>query len=280
MSWQEWKAHNLEIQFNPRIALGENTDKVLASWRSKSLVKRSQLTGTFDIAYGDHPLMGFDYHLGAVDAPVIINIHGGYWRALDKSLMQHHMADLAKSNFSTVNLNYPLCPEMSLTGIIKALEQALGKIIDLVTQDIQNPKFVLCGHSAGAHLVAHLSHHHLLKNKLAGVVALTGIYETEVVRHISVNNEVKMSPEEALRWCVIGNLPVFGPDYYIAVGGEEPSGWIDQSWQLAEALSNRSDRLKFRVVQSANHFDLVDKLCDPDTPDGFQLHQWILHLNN
>jgi len=27
---------------------------------------------------------------------VIINIHGGYWRALDKAVMYHHMADLAK----------------------------------------------------------------------------------------------------------------------------------------------------------------------------------------
>ena len=258
--------------------MGEKTDEVLTSWSSKSIVARSQLTGTFDISYGDHPLMGYDYHPGSLSAPVIINLHGGYWRALDKSLMQHHMVDLARSAFSTVNLNSPLCPEMSLTDIVKALERALEIIIDLVIQDIPNPRFVLCGHSAGAHLVAHLSHHPHLKGKLSGVVALTGIYETEVVRHISVNNDVMMTPEESKRWCVIRNLPASGPDYYIAVGAEEPSGWIDQSWQLAEALSKRGDRLKFRVVQLANHFDLVDRLCDPDTLDGFQLHQWILNL--
>ena len=278
MSWQEWKEYDLERQFNPRTALGEKTDEVLASWNSKSMVARSQLTGTFDIAYGEHPLMGFDYHPGAAHKPIIINIHGGYWRGLDKSAMQHHMADLARSAFSIVNLNYPLCPEMSLTDILKALGQALEIIVDLIMQDIPNPRFVLCGHSAGAHLVAHLSHHHRLKDKLCGVVALTGIYETEVVRHIAVNDEIKMTPEEATRWCVIGNLPVSGPEYYIAVGAEEPSGWIDQSWQLAESLSNRGDCLKFRVVQSANHFDLVDRLCDPDTLDGFQLHQWIFNL--
>ena len=56
------------------------------------------------------------------------------------------------------------------------------------------------------------------------------------------------------------------------------SGWIDQSWQLAEALSKRGDSLKFKVVQSATHFDLVDRLCDPDKLDGSQLHQWILNL--
>jgi len=42
------------------------------------MVARSQLTGTFDIAYGEHPLMGFDYHPGSAHEPIIINIHGGY----------------------------------------------------------------------------------------------------------------------------------------------------------------------------------------------------------
>jgi alpha-beta hydrolase superfamily lysophospholipase len=107
---------------------------------------------------------------------------------------------------------------MSLMDILKALRQALEIIVDLITKGIPNPRFVLCGHSAGTHLVVHLSHHHRLKHKCSGVVALTGIYETEVVRHINVIDEIKMTPEEATRWCVIGNLPVSGPEYYIAVG--------------------------------------------------------------
>lgn len=211
MSWQEWNADNLETQFNPRAALGAETDDILASWNSRSMVAQSQLTGSFDRPYGDHPLMCFDYHPGAAHVPVIVNIHDDYWRVLDKSAMQHHMADLARSGFSTVNLNYPLCPEITLTDIVSS------------------PRFVLCGHSAVAHLVAHLSHHPRLKKSLSGVVALTGIYQTEVVRHIAVNDEIKMTPEEAERWCVIGNLPASGPQYYIAVGTEEPSGWMDRS---------------------------------------------------
>ena len=116
------------------------------------MAARSQLTGSIDIPYGDHTLMCFDYHPGAAQTPVIINIHGDYWRTLDKSAMQHHMADLARSGFSIVNINYPLCPEMSLTDIVIALEQAIETIIDLVMQSVPNPRFVLFGHSAGAHL--------------------------------------------------------------------------------------------------------------------------------
>jgi arylformamidase len=152
MSWQEWNADNLETQFNPRAALGAETDDILASWNSRSMVAQSQLTGSFDRPYGDHPLMCFDYHPGAAHVPVIVNIHDDYWRVLDKSAMQHHMADLARSGFSTVNLNYPLCPEMSLTDILEALEYAVETIVDRVMQNVPNPRFVLFGHSAGAHL--------------------------------------------------------------------------------------------------------------------------------
>ncbi len=278
MSWQDWKAHTLERQFNPRVALGAKTDDILAIWEAKSQGARSHLPGQFDIAYGDHPLMRFDYHPSASDAPVIINIHGGYWRSLDKSAMHHHMADLSRSGFNTANLNYPLCPEISLTDIVKSLERAVSELIELVRCDTPDPKFILFGHSAGANLAAHLSHHPSLQNRLVGVVALTGIYETEVVRHITVNGDIGMTQKEAKRWCVITNLPLVGPQYYIAVGGDEPSGWIDQSWQLADALSKRGEHLKFRVVQAANHFDLVDKLCNSDTPDGLQLHEWMLKL--
>ena len=278
MSWQDWKTHNLETQFNPRTALGAKTDDILAIWKAKSQGARCHLQGHFDIAYGVHPLMRFDYHPSASTAPVIINIHGGYWRALDKSAMHHHMADLSRSGFSIANLNYPLCPEISLTDIVKSLERAVDKLLELVTRDIIDPKFILFGHSAGAHLAAHLSHHPRLQGRLVGVVALTGIYETEVVRHIAVNDDIRMTPQEAERWCVITNLPIVGPKYYIAVGGDEPSGWIDQSWQLADALSKRGERLKFRIVQAANHFDLVDKLSNSDTPDGLQLHDWMLNL--
>lgn len=278
MSWLDWKQHNLETQFNPRAALGTKTDGFLASWENKSQDAHDKLLGRFNIAYGDHPLMQFDYHPYLSNAPVIINIHGGFWRSLDKSLMQHHMALLSRSGFSTVNVNYPLCPEISLTQIVQFLELALERIINFVEQEISDPKFILFGHSAGAHLAAHLSHHHRLKGNLKGVVALTGIYETEVVRHITVNQDIRLTQNEAKRWCVITNLPSPTTHYYIAVGGDEPSGWIDQSWQLASKLCKRRDPLKFRVVQSANHFSLVDRLCDPDNPDGLLLHDWMLNL--
>ena len=220
MSWNEWRSHDLEAQFNPRAAVG--VDVATASldlWATESKARKVELTGRFDLPYGAHKLMRFDLHLGAANKPIIINIHGGYWRALDKADVNHHMADLAKTGFGLVNINYPLCPEVSLTQIIEHLNHGVEEVLKRLEDAEQQQPIILMGHSAGAHIALHLSNHSNLKDRLVGVVGLSGIYETELVRELSVNEDVRLTEAEAKRWNCVTHMPLLGPAYYIAVGG-------------------------------------------------------------
>ena len=275
MSWRDWIGHGIELQFNPRLAVGDEAESWLAGWAEKSSRRQVELGGDFDIAYGPHELMRFDYALGDAATPVIINIHGGYWRALDKSVMMHHMADLAAAGFGIVNVNYPLCPEVALSDIMACLNDAIEAIVGHCDRDAKPVRFILMGHSAGAHMAMHLSHHSALRERLSGVVALSGIYETSVVCELSVNADVRLSLEEADRWDCLQQMPAAGPSYYVSVGGAEPSGWIDQSWIMAELLLRRGDDVNFHIVGGAHHFSLVDWLCDGDNPEGAKLHRWM-----
>jgi len=278
MTWRDWRDHGMEAQFNPRVAVGAETETWLNSWAEHSARRQAELGGTIDIAYGAHRLMRFDYAPGTPKKPVIINIHGGYWRALDKSDMRHHMADLALSGFGIVNVNYPLCPEVSLTDIMAHLDTALAVIVRHCDQHAGTsplPDFVLMGHSAGAHMAMHLSGHAALQGRLRGVVGISGIYETALVLGLGVNDDVRLSADEAARWDCLGHMPAPGPAYYITVGGAEPSGWIDQSWMMANALSQRGDAVQFHVCSATHHFSLVDRLCDGQNPEGARLHNWM-----
>ena len=275
MTWRDWIDHGIEAQFNPRVAVGVETEKCLQAWLDKSAQRKGELGGVFDKAYGTHPLMRFDYRLGQSALPVIINIHGGYWRALDKSLMTHHMADLASSGFGIVNVNYPLCPQVTLTEIMAALHDGLSMIVADYDRHVGPWQYVLMGHSAGAHMAMHLSHHPVLARRLSAVVALSGIYETALVRELTVNDDVRISVNEADRWDCLKNMPARGPAYYITAGGAEPSGWIDQSWAMANALSQRGDNVKFHICSGAHHFNLVDRLCNRENPEGAMLHRWM-----
>ena len=275
MSWRDWVDHGIEAQFNPRLAAGDEAETWLNGWAEESLSRRAELGGDFDIAYGAHKLMRFDYAQGDVALPVVINIHGGYWRALDKSAMMHHMADLAGAGFGIVNVNYPLCPEVTLTEIMACLNDGIEAIVLHVEAKTQPRRLILMGHSAGAHMAMHLSHHPELKDRLSGVVALSGIYETSVVRELSVNADVGLSADEADRWDCLKQMPASGPSYYISAGGAEPSGWIDQSWIMAQALLRRGDDVHFHIAGGAHHFSLVDWLCDNHNLDGAKLHRWM-----
>ena len=53
MSWNEWRSHDLEAQFNPRTAVG--VDVATASldlWATQSKARKVELTGRFDLSYG------------------------------------------------------------------------------------------------------------------------------------------------------------------------------------------------------------------------------------
>ena len=275
MSWRHWIDHGMEAQFNPRVAVGAEAESWLQSWEDDAARRKVELAGSFDIAYGTHHLMRFDYMPAQAGLPVIINIHGGYWRALDKADMNHHMADLAKGGFGLVNMNYPLCPDVSMTQMMTHLGTGIDEVMKMLDAGGHHQPIIMFGHSAGAHIALHLSHHPKLANRLAGIAALSGIYETELVRELAVNEDVRLSKDEAHKWNCLTHMPAVGPAYYIAVGGAEPSGWIDQSWEMANALSRRGDRVTFHICSGAHHFSLVDRLCDRHNLEGAKLHRWI-----
>ena len=278
MSWQEFKSSGLENQFNPRAALGTKTSRILREWETKSVLARKDLDLIQDISYGDHVLQKFDYCKSSSEQPAVILIHGGYWRSLDKEIMDWHVKKLFENGFTVYNVNYPLCPEVSLTKLVDYLCESTKEILNFNLVQKDNPKFILMGHSAGAHLAMHLAQSPIFNNKLIGMVALSGIYECQVVREISVNEDVCLNEKEAENLSILNKVPDGKLSYYIAVGAEEPSGWIDQSVELYSVLNRYSKNVKLRVVNEANHFSLVDKIVDPKTDAGVQFYSWVKKL--
>ena len=132
MSWQDFKSGRLENQFNPRAALGAKTSIILREWEVKSALARRDLDLIQDIAYGNHELQKFDYCKSSPEKPAIILLHGGYWRSLDKAIMDWHVKQLCEHGFTVYNVNYPLCPEVGLTELLEHLHASVEKFSDLI----------------------------------------------------------------------------------------------------------------------------------------------------
>ena len=116
-----------------------------------------------DVAYGGEREQRMDVYLPphADKAPVILMVHGGGWRRGDKrmaTVVQNKLNRWVPEGFIFVSVDYRLLPEatpdVQAQDVAKALATAQAKA---AAWGGDPEKFILMGHSAGAHLVALLS---------------------------------------------------------------------------------------------------------------------------
>ncbi len=116
-----------------------------------------------DVAYGLDNAQRFDVYLprNVQNAPVIFMVHGGGWENGDKamrSVVENKVRHWVPQGFIFISANYRMLPETA------PLEQAddIARAIAVAQRNAASwggdpSKFILMGHSAGAHLVALLA---------------------------------------------------------------------------------------------------------------------------
>lgn len=114
-----------------------------------------------DIVYGDDRLQRFDVYLPRRAAgPVIFMVHGGGWRHGDKAardVVENKAVHWLAQDFVFISVNNRLLPTDPLEqakDVARALALAQQKA---ASWGADPRRFILMGHSAGAHLVALLS---------------------------------------------------------------------------------------------------------------------------
>ena len=117
-----------------------------------------------DIRYGSERAQRMDAYLPAVKAsgaPVILMVHGGAWRFGDKgaqAVVENKVGRWVSRGFIFISTNYRMLPKAApleqARDIARALAAAQGKAAEWGGDPA---RFILVGHSAGAHLVALLA---------------------------------------------------------------------------------------------------------------------------
>jgi acetyl esterase/lipase len=117
-----------------------------------------------DVAYGREARQRMDVYLPArrvAGSPVIFMVHGGAWRLGDKgmrSVVDNKVARWVSRGFIFVSTNYTLLPEANPEEQALDVADALALAQSRAAEWGGDPaKFILMGHSAGAHLVALLT---------------------------------------------------------------------------------------------------------------------------
>jgi len=135
------------------------------------------------LRYGPHPEQFGDLRLPAATGPhpVIIVIHGGFWRAAyDLNHVAPFCDALTAAGFATWNVEYRRLGNGG--GWPETFED-----VALAAQQPQcSPCAVAVGHSAGGHLALLLAHHALV----AGAVSLAGVADLRRAQELNLSRGV------------------------------------------------------------------------------------------
>jgi arylformamidase len=277
----------LESQYNNR-ALVPDHAAVMGKWTTASQLVLRQGSAQLDVPYGSGEGETLDIFApqatpdASPGAPVMVFIHGGYWRALDKSDHAFVAPAFNAAGALVVVPNYALCPAVSIEHICLQMARALLWVWHNAARLGGDPaRIMVVGHSAGAHLAAMLLSCRWKEldsaapaQLLTGALCISGLYDLEPLRHTPfLNQDLQLTPQSVARLS-----PAFFPrpkagKLYATVGLDESSEFHRQTRLIREVWGPTAVPV-CETVPRANHFTVLTLLVDPSS----RMHLLALRL--
>ena len=260
----------LNAQYNNR-ALVPDYARHLARWAEASALSRSQSDCQLDLPYGDGAAEKLDVFVPPrPGAPVLVFVHGGYWRALDKSDVSFVAPVFTQAGAMVVVPNYALCPAVSVEHITLQLVRSLQWVWHHAARHGGDPqRIVVAGHSAGGHLAAMLLScrwkqvaDELPAQLVGGALSISGLFDMEPLRHTPfLQTDLRLTPASVRRLS-----PAFFPRpkgrLYATVGGAESDEFLRQN-QLIRDVWGPTAVPVCETLPGRNHFTVLESLVDP-----------------
>ena len=262
--------------YNNRALVPDFADH-FAHWKNASEQARQTLPAQLDVRYGDGPNETLDIFPAArADAPVVIFIHGGYWRSLDKADHSFVAPALRDMGACVVVVNYALCPgtevqPVTVPDIALQMAQASAWVwrhIGAHGGDRNN--ITVIGHSAGGHLAAMLlacDWKKLGRDLPAGLVrkalSISGLFDLAPVRKTPfVQGDLRITPAHVrmaspAKW----QRPRQGV-LYTVVGGDESAEFLRHNRLIHQAWGPKTVPV-CEDLPGLNHFSVVTDLTRP-----------------
>jgi arylformamidase len=262
----------LEYQYNPRESVPEYPQ--LAKKRAEQARRvRESAKSWLGVPYGSSPREKLDiYPADQPGGPVLIYIHGGYWRSGSKEDNCNFVPVFTERGASVVLVEYDLCPTVTVSDIVRQTRSAIAWVYRNILRYSGNPaKIYLSGHSAGGHLTAMALAHDwasegLPRDLIKGAVATSGVYDLDMVMRISVQEQVRLTPELARRNSPFHHPPLPICPVNVAVGGAEPKGWQQMSEDFFNLCKERGVDCEYLIIPGANHYTMSEHLADAASP--------------
>ncbi len=271
----------LDLQYDNRARVPEHP-QILARWERASEFARANSARRLDIAYGATPAETLDvFPTPRANAPVLVFIHGGWWRTLDKRDQSFIAPVFTQAGALVVLPNYALCPAATMETIALQLTRSLIWTYRNAAMYGGDPqRIVVAGHSAGGHLATMMLScdwraidPKLPARLVRGALSVSGVFDLEPLRHAPfLKDDLRLTPASVHRLSPLRFPRPSGP-LYATVGALESEEFLRQNQAIRSAWGAKSVPV-CETVAGANHFEVLRELADPQS----SLHARALQL--
>jgi arylformamidase len=261
----------LEREYNPRVQIPEFAG-FFARWKASAQQAREALSKQLDLAYGPASAETLDFFPAAgIPAPLLIFIHGGYWRALDKADFSWVAPGFVAAGISVAVVNYGLAPKTPLPEIVDQMRRACTWLHGNAAKlGVDSGRIYCSGHSAGGHLTAMMLatdwpalSPNLPKRLLAGALTISGVFDLQPLTHAEFLRKDLGLNEPAARAISPAFLPLQNEAPLLrAVGALESGEFHRQSRMIADHWPSIASA-GLMDVPGCNHLSVCDALATP-----------------
>jgi arylformamidase len=263
----------LEREYNARASIPDHPE-IFSRWAEQGALTRRRRAGLIDMPYGDDPGERLDFFpTPKSGSPLLVFIHGGYWRSLDKFDFSWIAPPFLDAGVAVALLNYGLAPRITVEEIVRQQLRALAWLYRRADElGFDRRRIVVGGHSAGGHLTALMMaalwpvfDPELPADLVKGGLAISGIYDLEPLVPLPfINVDLKLDAATARRVSPVHMPPATAAPLVTAVGGLE-SGEFKRQTQLIRHAWPQNARDDFDVA-GTNHLTVCDELDNPSSP--------------
>jgi len=273
--------------YNNRALVPDFADH-FARWKNDSETARRQRRCLLDVAYGEGVNETLDiFPASRPDAPVVVFIHGGYWRSLDKADHSFVAPPLLDMGTCVVVVNYALCPgtdkaPVTIPDIARQMTRALAWVWRHIGAHGGNRKDIsVIGHSAGGHLAAMLLACRwkevgadLPTDLVRKAMSISGLFDLEPIRKTPfVQGDLRITPAQVKKASPALWPAPKGRVLYTVVGGDESPEFLRHNGLIHQVWGGRVVPV-CEALPGLNHFSVVSAMTEP----GHRLHQLAAQL--
>jgi arylformamidase len=262
----------IDAQYNAGASVRDYED-FLKRWEMSSQAAREELPCHLNVAYGQTRAETLDIFPAEVSsAPVHVFFHGGYWRSLSKSEFSFVARGPRRAGFTTVVVDYALCPWVSIDEIVRQARSAVAWVYRNIERYGGDPsRITLSGHSAGGHLTAMslltpwVETYDLPEDVVRAALCISGLHDLAPLRYSYLQPALQIDEGVIARNSPVRLVKRVAAPVLLAWGEQESAEFARQSLDLATALAGTGTRAQTCTLHGAHHFSVLDGFLDPQS---------------